>query len=136
MYIFQTHTTDKLFVVHHGLANGGSSVMIFNVIDKTSNYDATRTVCVGDVSNIRLKYVRSIRSPLFLNLGPNDVIEGFTDKTSSEVYLTQWLQYAAPLGGKTNPKGWKETLHFIGQEMVPSYSQAPLTICILIYSPI
>lgn len=90
--------------------------MIFNVVDKTNNYD--NRVCVGEVSNIRLKYVRSIHSPMFLNLSPNDVIEGVVDKTTSEIYLTQWLQYAAPIGGKTNPVGWKETLHVIAQELV------------------
>jgi hypothetical protein len=102
---------DKLYVVNHALANGGSTVIVFNVIEKGSIYDST---CSGEVSNVRLQYVRTVQSPLFLNLAPNDVVEGFVDKETSEIYVTQWLQYAAAIGGKTNPKGFKEILHFVG----------------------
>jgi hypothetical protein len=58
--------------------------------------------------------VRSVTSPQLLNLSPNDVVEG---SHGGEVFVTQWLQYAAPMKGKLNPDTWQEWYQFLGQEV-------------------
>jgi hypothetical protein len=137
---------DRLYAVSHGLANGGSRVVVFDVVPtsksrthhghegETGKHDGSAPL-LQSCPIAALVYRRSITSPdLFLNLGPNDVIEGRGRGSSSssgdgsdgsdggggggEIYVTQWLKYAAPLAGKTHAHSLVEYFTEVLQELV------------------
>lgn len=100
----------------HGLAAGGSRVVVF---DLAARGGGTRGGSHGNPAQLQLTYRRSITSPLFQHLSPNDVVEGRRGGSGglNEVFVTQWLQYPAPVAGKHHPRGWREWLRHAGQEL-------------------
>ena len=93
-YCFMTHglflsnTSNRLYAVtHHG---SYSSVEIFQL-----HYH----VDAGNKPS--LTWVRSVTSDSFLNMGPNDVVEGIT---AGELYVTQFLPFSIPPFGLEHPE--------------------------------
>ena len=95
----------------HGLAQGGSRVVVFDVLGSKPE-------------NLKLVYLRSVESSrLLLNLSPNDLVEGLVSISDAaqgggEVYVTNWLQYGAPLQGKMHPLGIRDHIAAAFQEAV------------------
>jgi hypothetical protein len=103
--MYFSNSTRRVYTVTHGFAQGGSRIMIFAL--KYSD------------SHLSLAYERSITSPLFLNGGINDVIEG--SLLGKELYVTQWLQYPVPMHGKHHPNSTSEKLNNMYQELANSF---------------
>lgn len=92
--LFLSETTSRLYVVsHHGTH---SSIQVLLVAyDKEQNNIPTLT------------WIRSITSPLFRNMGLNDVVEGVN---GSELYVTQFLPFDMPVHGQNNPSSLLERI--------------------------
>jgi len=83
--LFLSNTTDRLYAVtHHG---NYSSIEIFAVGYSAEEEDKPPT----------LKWIRSVTSDSFLNLGPNDVVEG---ASAGELYVTQFMPFSLPIQGR------------------------------------
>ena len=103
--LFLSNATDRLYVVaHHG---NESSIEIFSVVEDNEQSAGDGG---GRVVSPHLKWLRSVRSTLFPNLGLNDVVEG---KTGGELYVTQFLPTWAgmPPRGRRHPANtWLQKL--------------------------
>lgn len=88
--IYFSQSSRRLYAVNHDEEHG-ESVEVFELSQE-----------------LVLKHVGSARSSLFNNFALNDVVEGMGD----EFYVTEWLQFGVPRGGKWSPaKSKMEMLH-------------------------
>ena len=94
---YLSNRTDTMYVINH--AGNYSSVEIFRV-----EYDV-------EGRRPSLRHARTIASELFRPYSINDVVEG---ATSDEIYVTQWLPYGYPIGGKNHPTSVVERLKNVG----------------------
>lgn len=82
--LFLSNATNRLYAVTH---NGNySSVQVFSV-DYDSNKDSPPL----------LSWIRSVTTDSFLNMSPNDVVEG---ASPGEVYVTQFMPFPVPSSGR------------------------------------
>ena len=91
MYI--SNKTDLLYVTNHVQTYSG--VEIFK-IDYSNSPDT-----------ITLLHQHTVKSELFLPYAPNDVVEG---KGKGELYVTMWLPFGYPRGGRKHPANMEQRI--------------------------
>ena len=89
---------------HSGASRGGSRISVFHVIE--------REIDNGEVSgngsaSIELEWITDVGKGYFPNLTPNSVVEASPDK----IYVTQWMIFPVPLGGKHYPTSITERFY-------------------------
>ena len=84
--IYISNITDLLYVTNHVQLYSGVEIFKIDYTDSPHS--------------ITLEYQHTIKSELFKPYAPNDVVEG---KAKGEVYVTQWLPFGYPAGGKKHP---------------------------------
>jgi hypothetical protein len=98
--LYVSNATDLLYAVSHTAPQGGSAVEVFEI-----DY-AARPVA--------LVHVKTVSSELFAPFSINDVAEG---GGRGELYVTRWLPFGFPSGGKDHPTTTYERL--AAASMVP-----------------
>jgi hypothetical protein len=98
--IFYSSLTERLYTVNHGGTTGvGSRVEMFDVTE-------------GDDGLPRLQWRMAIGGGgIFPNVALNSVVEGISD----EIYVTQFQNFAIPVGGEKHVNSIQERLGRLGQ---------------------
>ena len=95
-----SNTTDRLFFINH---HGDSSSVEVLTIKYNMN-------CISQIpwrcSPVTLKFVTSISSTLFPNMGINDVVEA----DDNHVFVSRWRVFSFPTQGTKNPSGILESI--------------------------
>jgi hypothetical protein len=103
--LFYSTKTERLYVVNHGGASGvGSRIEMFDVHQAEGTEELPSLqwrMAIGGGHH-------------FPNVALNSVVEGKGD----EVYITQFQNFAIPVGGEKHPVGWRERYGRVGQFML------------------
>jgi len=92
MYV--SRSTDRMYFVNH---LGPETVIEIVGIEYNVECLKTGWKCTAPV---KLTHVKTIRSPLFLRYGMNDVVEGLD---GAEIYVSQWQPFDMPTDGQKSP---------------------------------
>ena len=110
--IYVSNSTDLLYAVNH--AQNYSGIEVFGIDYSDSP------------SSVTLKHLFTIKSNLFELYSINDVVEG---AEKGEIFVTKWLPYGYPAGGKLHPVtpqeraklGWALPINLMGMKFTNLY---------------